>query len=109
MRSITGASCPASIIPAISANCAPSGATSSNRCCVIDRLVHAELAQEILIFARRRCKNVRAFPLCQLDGVMTHSAATGADQNTLAGLQLGGLEKVCHTVSAANGTAAARM
>ena len=59
---------------------------------VIDRLVHTELAQQVLIFSRGRRENVRAFPFCELDGEMTDSAAAGVNQHALAWLQLRGVE-----------------
>ena len=61
--------------------------------CVIDRLVHAELAQQILILGGGRRENVRAFPLRELHGEMTNSAAAGMNQHALARLQLRGVEQ----------------
>src|SRR6266550_7470958 len=60
---------------------------------VIDRLVDAELAQQVLIFSRGRRENVRAFPFCELHGEVTDSAAAGVNQHALAWLHLRGLEQ----------------
>src|SRR4029079_7476370 len=60
---------------------------------VIDRLVHAELAQQVLIFSRGRRENVRAFPFCELHGEVTNTTAAAVNQHALAWLQLPGVEQ----------------
>src|SRR6266550_2375269 len=60
---------------------------------VIDRLVHAELAQQILVLGGSRRENVRAFPFCELHGEVTDSAAAGVNQHTLTWLQLRSVEQ----------------
>ena len=60
---------------------------------VIDRLVHAELAQQVLILGRGRRENVRAFPFRELHSEMTDSAAAGMNQHALAWLQLRSVEQ----------------
>jgi hypothetical protein len=60
---------------------------------VIDRFVDSELAQQVLIFSRGSRENVRAFPLRELHGQVTDSAAAGVNQHALAWLQLRGVEQ----------------
>ena len=60
---------------------------------VIDRFVHSELAQQVLILGRGRSENVRAFPFCELHGEMTNSAAAGMNQHALTWLQLRSVEQ----------------
>src|SRR4029077_4577954 len=60
---------------------------------VIDRLVSAELAQQVLIFSGSRRENVGAFPFCELHGEVTDSAAAGVNQHALAWLQMRGVEQ----------------
>ena len=53
---------------------------------VVDRFVHPELAQQFLVFSRRRREHVRAFPLRQLHGNVANTAAAAVNQHALAGL-----------------------
>ena len=76
---------------------------------VVDRFVHPELAQQFLILGRRRREHVRAFPLRQLHGNVSNSAAAAVNQHALAGCNCAVSNNDCHAVSAAKGTAAARM
>ena len=76
---------------------------------VVDRFVHPELAQQFLIFSRRRRQHVRAFPLRQLHGNVSNTAAAAVNQHALAALQLAQCRTMLATRSAAaRGTAAAR-
>jgi len=60
---------------------------------VVDRFVHAEFAQQFLIFSRGRRENVRAFPLRQLHGNVANAAAAGMNQHALTWLQLRSVEQ----------------